>query len=249
VLSGKKTLGILGGLGPMSSAYFYEMITAHTRAERDQDHIDIILSSRASTPDRTAFITGASTEDPLPVMIGEICRLAGAGADIIALPCNTAHFNYHAISKASPVPVINIIKLTVEYAKFTGAKRVGVMSTEGSFISGVFAAACQEAGIDCIECLPDGRAALTDIIYNSIKRSKKVDPAAFERVADQLAGLGADRIILGCTELSLIKKEFCLSDIYIDSLEVLAACAIEVCGSSTTGFPAPLEKFAKLYRF
>ena len=62
-------LGVLGGLGPMASAYFYEMITAHTKAQRDQDHIDIILSSRASTPDRTDFILGRSTDSPLPAMI------------------------------------------------------------------------------------------------------------------------------------------------------------------------------------
>ncbi len=245
MLSGKKTLGILGGLGPMASAYFYELITAHTKAVRDQDHIDIILSSRASTPDRTAFITGASSEDPLPVMLEEVCRLAVAGADIIALPCNTAHFIYNAISKSSPVPVMNIIKLTVNYAKFAGAKNVGVMSTEGTFKSGVFGAACREAGIDCVDCSQKGRAALTDIIYNSIKRGQKADIAAFERVAGELFEHGAERIILGCTELSLIKKEFHLPDLFIDSLEVLAACAIETCGKSTTGFPAPLERFAK----
>ena len=62
-------LGVLGGLGPMASAYFYEMITAHTKAQRDQDHIDIILSSRASTPDRTDFILGRSADSPLPAMI------------------------------------------------------------------------------------------------------------------------------------------------------------------------------------
>ncbi|HOA84887.1 MAG TPA: amino acid racemase [Bacillota bacterium] len=248
MLSAKKTLGILGGLGPMSSVYFYELITAHTRAMCDQDHLDIILVSRASTPDRTAYITGTSQENPLPAMTEEVCRLAGAGADIIALPCNTAHFIYDALSGASPVPVMNIIELTVEYAKFTGARRVGVMSTEGTYRSGVYQAACRQAGIGCIDCPPDDRATLTDIIYNSIKRGQPADLDSFERVAERLHRLGADRIILGCTELSLIKKEITLPDFYIDSLEVLAACAIFACGGRAVGFPRPLEEFAKLYR-
>ena len=71
-----KLLGILGGLGPMSTVYFYEMLTSLTKAECDQEHIDIVISSRATTPDRTAFITGASSEDPLSRMIPDAKKLS-----------------------------------------------------------------------------------------------------------------------------------------------------------------------------
>ena len=54
----RPVLGILGGLGPAASCYLYQMIIDHTPAARDQDHIDLVISSRASTPDRTAFILG-----------------------------------------------------------------------------------------------------------------------------------------------------------------------------------------------
>ena len=84
--------GIIGGLGPMASVYFYEMITEHTLAKCDQDHIDLLLTSRATTPDRTAYILGQSDESPLPVMISEAKRLISAGADVIVIPCNTAHY-------------------------------------------------------------------------------------------------------------------------------------------------------------
>ena len=60
-------LGIMGGLGPAASCYLYQMITDHTPAQKDQDHIDIVISSRASTPDRTAFIVGKSKDDPFDV--------------------------------------------------------------------------------------------------------------------------------------------------------------------------------------
>ena len=85
------TLGILGGLGPMSSVYFYELLTAHTRAACDQEHINLLISSRADTPDRTAFILGRSADDPLPAMVEEAARLERAGVDLLAIPCNTAH--------------------------------------------------------------------------------------------------------------------------------------------------------------
>ena len=61
-------LGILGGLGPAASCYLYQMLIDHTPASCDQDHIDIVISSRASTPDRTAFIMGKSKDDPFAVM-------------------------------------------------------------------------------------------------------------------------------------------------------------------------------------
>ena len=70
-----KLLGILGGLGPLATAYFYELVTALTSAECDQDHIDMVISSRASTPDRSAFILGKSQDDPLPIMVEEAKKL------------------------------------------------------------------------------------------------------------------------------------------------------------------------------
>ena len=74
------TLGILGGLGPMSSVYFYELLTAHTKAHKDQEHINILLSSRADTPDRTDFILGRSQNDPIYTMLSEVNKLIGAGS-------------------------------------------------------------------------------------------------------------------------------------------------------------------------
>ena len=90
MLGSGRTLGVLGGLGPMSSVYFYEMLTTHTRALCDQEHLNIVLSSHAHTPDRTAYILGGSQDNPLPCMQAQVKRLVGAGAEVIAIPCNTA---------------------------------------------------------------------------------------------------------------------------------------------------------------
>ena len=133
-----KTLGILGGLGPMSSVYFCELMTCHTAAECDQDHVNFILSSRADTPDRTAFITGKSTDNPVNVMCGEVQRLISAGAEVIAIPCNTAHYFYNAISEMASVPVINIIKQTALFCKRSGVGKVGILATEGTICSGAY---------------------------------------------------------------------------------------------------------------
>lgn len=93
----------------MSSAYLYEYITAHTKVSSDQEHIDIILSSRSSTPDRTAFITGESGESPLPVMIEDARRLEKYGAEAIIIACNTAHYFIDEVRASVNVPVPSII--------------------------------------------------------------------------------------------------------------------------------------------
>ena len=244
MLGDGKTLGILGGLGPMSSVYFYEMLTAHTYAQRDQDHLNILLSSRADTPDRTDFILGRSTDDPIPVMKFEVARLIGAGADIIAIPCNTAHYFYDSISAESGVPIINIIRQTAIFCYRQGIKKAGILATDGTVASGAYSGVFATAGMECISPDEEGQRIITDIIYGQIKKGLAPDMDAFFRVAKDLQDRGCDRIILGCTELSLLKKEGGLSDkLFIDSLEVLAYSAIRMCGKTPIGFCDELMSF------
>ncbi len=243
---GRRTLGVLGGLGPMSSVYFYEMLTSHTKAERDSQHINIILSSRADTPDRTEFILGRSQDNPLPVMQTEMARLFSAGADIIAIPCNTAHYFYDALSASVSVPVINTIRQTSLFCHRGGFSRVGVLATEGTIKSRAYADVLESARIECVCPSEAAQAVLSDIIYNQIKSGREVDTAAFLSVCDGLWQSGCERLILGCTELSLIKRAGALgehSERFIDSLEVLACSAIKMCGAQPCGFDEALMNF------
>lgn len=244
MLGSGKTLGVLGGLGPMSSVYFYEMLTAHTLAQRDQDHLNILISSRAETPDRTDFILGRSSDDPLPVMKFEVSRLIGAGADIIAIPCNTAHYFYDRISEVSGVPVINIIRQTAVFCRRLGVKKAGILATEGTVASGAYSNIFATAGMDCISPDAEGQRIISDIIYSQIKKGQAPDMEAFRRVCDGLVERGCDRLVLGCTELSLLKRDGGLSDkLFIDPLEVLAYSAIRMCGKTPVGFGDELMNF------
>ena len=119
-------LGILGGLGPMSGAHFYSEIIAHTKAKKDSEHIDVILSGKATTPDRTAYIMGESENSPLFDMQKSAQMLENAGASLIAIPCNTAHYFYEQIACVVNIPVINIINETVAFAKECGYKKIGI---------------------------------------------------------------------------------------------------------------------------
>ena len=102
-----KTVGVLGGLGPMASVYFYEMVVNMTDAKTDQEHVDMIITNRATTPDRTAFIVGDSKEDPSEVLINDAKKLEAYGVDFIVMTCNTAHYFYNKIANSVNIPLIN----------------------------------------------------------------------------------------------------------------------------------------------
>lgn len=231
-----KVLGILGGLGPMATAYFYELVTAHTQAARDQDHIDMVISSKATTPDRTAFILGQSKDDPFTVMEEEAKRLVTFGAEVIAIPCNTAHYFYERLNGVIPVPVLNMVGDTVERVRQMGSAKVGILATDGTVRTETYQRVCAARGLPC--AVPDeaGQQNVMRVIYDDIKRGGAPNMERFFAAADGLFKAGCDAVILGCTELSLLKKAGLLDNRYVDSMEVLADSAIRACGKTPVGF-------------
>ena len=228
-------LGILGGLGPMASVYFYQLITEHTSAQCDQDHIDILLSSKATTPDRTAFIVGDSNEDPFAVMEREAQKLVRAGVGVLAVSCNTAHYFHKRLEKAVSVPVLNMVELTVEALCAGGCQKAGILATDGTVNTGIYQRMCEEKGLSWQVPEPEGQRRVMEIIY-SIKAGKTPEGFALQEVADTLFASGCQKMVLGCTELSLIKRAGLLDARYVDSMEVLAKAAIEFCGKTPRGF-------------
>ena len=233
-----KTLGILGGLGPAASVYFYKLITEHTLAKRDQDHLNIVLFSGADIPDRSEYIMGKSESSPLPLMKEDVAKLISVGADLIAIPCNTAHYFFDEIKKISPVPVLNIVQETVALAKATGAKKIGILATTGTILAGAYQHAARNMSIDYIAPTDDDQQTLMSIIYDAIKTAETPNFDAFYAIADRLLEKGCDALILGCTELSLIPKDSRYEAYpFIDSLFVLTAKCIQACEKTPCGFP------------
>ena len=239
-------LGILGGLGPMASAYFYELLIAHTKAACDQDHIDIILNSHATTPDRTAFITGVSDDNPLTVMVEDIRRMTTYGADLVAIPCNTAHYFYDKLKASTDLPILNIMEETAAHLAARGVKKAGILATDGTVITGAYDRYLNAHGIDCLRPQQDDQKTVMRIIYDEIKNGKAPDLDAFLAVSAHLHDAGAEVLILGCTELSLIKKQYAdrLPPYFVDSLDVLAYATVRACGKTPVGFDFSQEENA-----
>ena len=235
----RQVLGILGGLGPAASCYLYQMLIDHTPARKDQDHIDLVLSSRASTPDRTAFITGQSDEDPFDIMEQDGRSLVRYGATVLAIPCNTAHYFYDRLAAALPVPVLNMPRLTVADARAAGCRKLGILATDGTLLAETYQIACRDAGIGWAAPSPERQEGVMSVIYDQIKQGRRADIALFDAAAQELRDQGCDFAVLGCTELSLVRRDEHLGPFFIDSTEVLCRHALLACGMTPVGLDPP----------
>lgn len=226
----KQTLGIIGGVGPLATMFIGEMIVRRTKAQKDQEHLHTIIDNDTNIPDRTAFILDNTKENPVPVIIEDAKKLASVGADMIAIPCNTAHTFYDEIQEGSPIPVLHMIRETAKRASELGAERVGILATTGTLTSHMYQDALEEYGITPV--VPDNemRAHVMSIIYDYVKAGKNVTQDYWQPIEDAMLALNCDRLVLGCTELSIVNRDLKLSNIYIDSLIVLAERAILACG-------------------
>ena len=228
-------VGVIGGVGPQATAYFLDMVVRLTVAGRDQDHLDLVVFNHATIPDRTAFILGTSSDDPGAVMARDAQRLERFGVSFLVVPCNTAHHFTDQVVSAVSVPVLSIIDETVaEAARRTeGLRRVGVLATTGTLVARVYDRALEAAGIETVRPSADDQAIVMEIIYDQVKAGAPVDLAAFTGVTDRLRAAGAQVVVLGCTELSIVAADHGLLDLdrtLVDSLDVLARRTIERAG-------------------
>jgi aspartate racemase len=231
-----KKLGVLGGLGPLSAVYFLDLVVKHTKADKDQEHLDMLINFHCSTPDRTAFILGESDESPLSFMVEDINNLADQGCDAAVIICNTAHYFYDEVVKNVKIPVISLVDEGVKYAASKKPKKVGIIGTAGTIKTGLYQDMCKKYNLEYVIPTPANVALSQEIIYGEVKAGKSPGRNKFNTIVSQLEEDGCDVIILGCTELSLLKQEFNLPSYFVDPLQVLAVKVIEYCGKEAVGF-------------
>ena len=228
-------LGIIGGMGPMASAYFQELLVRFTGAAADQQHIPSVLLNLPQVPDRTAYILGESDKSPAPVLLEAARTLEALGVSAIAVACVTSHCFYDEVAGKIGVPWIHAVRETARFLKEKGVGKAGILATTGTIKTGLFQRELEKAGIGWEVPSPERQADVMAVIYEDIKAGREPDMERFTRAEDSLRKKGCDACILGCTELSLIKREHPLPGC-TDVLEVLAAAAVRACGKTVKGF-------------
>ncbi len=200
----QRILGVLGGMGPLATVDFMEKLVTATPADRDQDHVAVIAASLPQIPDRSDAITGDGPS-PLAAMVGTLGRLERAGAQAIAIACNTAHHWHADIQRHTALPVLHIADAAIGEMTSAGAghgTRVGVLATTGTLEAGIFRHRLADAGMDCVDLTAGDQQSLVMAGIRAVKGGDMDTGAALlAAAADALRARGAERIIMACTEV------------------------------------------------
>ena len=196
------TLGIIGGCGPAAGAYFYTRLIEMTDAREDSGHINVLLSGRADTPDRTAALL-CGGPSPLYALTESARVLVQGGADLLILLCHTAHVYLPALRATVRVPILDMVDITLRGAAARGVCRLGVLCTAGTQAARLYDRAAEARGIAVVYPDAENGRALQEAIYTYFKQGRSDGGAAIRNAALSLIRKGCDGISLSCTELSL----------------------------------------------
>ncbi len=221
-------IGILGGMGPLATVDFVTKIIHHTPAQRDQDHLPLLVHSVPQIPDRTACLMD-NQPSPLAALMRGVNTLVNAGAGCIAMPCNTAHYWHDALVQLSRVPVLHIARACAESLAQQGVTSVGLLATDGTLKAGFYPRELDACGIDIRVPEPALQQQVMEGIYRV--KSGAVDEGGklLEHCIDEMLRLGVDRVILGCTEipLALDRINSTRSSVGMDATQALAAACVQ----------------------
>ncbi|MGE7904513.1 aspartate/glutamate racemase family protein [Peribacillus sp. NPDC094092] len=221
----QKVVGIIGGMGPLATVDLMNKIISYTPAKKDQDHIHIIADNYSQIPDRTTAILGKGA-DPTPFIVQSAQRLENAGADFLAVACNTAHFYFKSIKESVSIPVLHMPLETARFLNVNNMRRVGLLATDGTISTKLYQQSCQLYDINAIEPDRQMQKEVMEGIYAIKGNDLEKGLFYLSRVADKLMKRGAEAIIAGCTEIPLVLKSsqnICM----IDPTEILAKTVIK----------------------
>lgn len=229
--------GVLGGLGPAATVHFLHRVVELTDARTDQEHVDLIVWQHGSIPDRTAHLLGHG-ESPEPSLVADAVALERAGAHFVAIPCNTAVVWLEQMRAAVGIEVLDTVGESVAAAQraVPGLRRLGVLATDGTLLGGTYAAATASAGVDLVVPEAEVQREVMAIVYDGVKAGRPVSRTRFDAVVEHLRGLGAEAVVLGCTELSVLHGQLGIDDpSVVDSIDALARRVIERAGAPLRG--------------
>lgn len=218
-----KVLGVLGGMGPAATLDFLTKLQAFTPAQRDQDHIRVIVDINPQVPDRNDPFA-----KPGPVLAEMAGALRGAGADVLAIACNTAHAYADLVSRSAGLPLIDMIGTAAKAARDTGARRAGVLGTKQAIK--LYREYLAAQGMGLVTLPQEAQEGFMALLYKI--KGGDTGPQVRQAMADLaqiLAAEGAEAIIAGCTEVPLVLSQADTRLPLIDAGELLAKRCVAVC--------------------
>lgn len=220
-----RPVGILGGMGPEATILLMQKVLARVPARDDADHVPLIVHQNPQVPSRIAALIEGQGADPGPVLAQMAQDLQAAGAQALAMPCNTAHHYAPQVAGATELRFFNMITLTAEALQAQGARRVGMLASPATRMAGVFDATFAEYGVEPVWLADD--ADLLALIRR-VKSGAGPDETGplMQHQAEALLKQGADHLLIACTELSLLTGYVPQGAAWTDSLDWLTGAIV-----------------------
>lgn len=224
----EKIVGILGGMGPDATVDLFQKILRSTPAERDQDHLRILIDCNSKIPDRNeaALCRG---EDPFPYLRDSAVGLEKAGAHLIAIPCNAAHCWHAEIQNCVRIPVLHIMEAAADHLaeRYPEVRHVGLLAATVTVGRGLYQRALERSGIGSIVPADDSQARVMEVI-RAVKAGRWEEDVRrlIREQGEKLAAQGAQAVIAGCTEIPIVLQDGELSVPVVDATLALALRAV-----------------------
>ena len=190
------------------------------------------LPDAPSIPDRTAYILGRSTANPVPLIQADLEPLASRGATAVAIPCNTAHYFFDELQAACPIPILNMLNLAAAGVRraFPDASRVAVLGTRGTVQTGVYRPACEAVGLSLVPIGEDVQRLADTVIFDRVKAGIDVEERLYLDLLEGGLRAGADAVLLACTELSVPERRIAHALPAVDAMACLAEATVLAAG-------------------
>ena len=243
----RKTLGILGGMGPEATSNFFDLIIRNTAAGKDQEHVPVIIRSDPRVPDRTEAILHGG-ESPIPMLRAGMKVLRRAGADIMVMPCISAHYFLRDVVARENVAFVNLLDETRRYAMAAvpGIRMIGLIATTGTVRSGIVRDAFAGTGIEIIVPGEDQQEKVMEAVYGKRGIKAGFTTGRSRRlilgIARSLVRRGAEAVMAGCTEIPLVLRQEDLAVPFIEPMRIAAWRALRKQGIGLqAGQDGPLD--------
>jgi len=210
-------------MGPEATVLLMQRVLAAVPARDDADHVPLIVHQNPQVPSRIGALIDGTGADPAPVLASMARDLQAAGAQALAMPCNTAHHYAPALATESDLPFLDMLDLSAARLSAQGARRIGMLASPATRITGVFDAVFTRHGLSPVWAAQED--GLLDII-RAVKAGQGAEDgpgAALAREAACLTAQGADHLLVACTELSLLTAALPKDVPWTDSLDCLVA--------------------------
>ncbi|MRX37413.1 aspartate/glutamate racemase family protein [Aminobacter sp. MDW-2] len=228
-----RKVGIIGGMGPEATVLLMAKVIERTSATDDADHVPMFVDNNTQVPSRIKALIEGGGEDPGPVLANMARGLEVAGAEALAMPCNTAHNYAPAIVEATTIPFLDMVELAAERvaAMKAGSFSVGILASPAIRLTGIYERAFAKRHITTLFPSDDERmlAAIRAIKISSANAAAR---ETLSVAADELIKAGADALLVACSEFSIVTDAISGKYRVVDSIDVLADAIVKF---ATTG--------------